>query len=109
MHLNQQNAREIQELQALEQSLQSFIMQKQAFQSELEETEKAISSLAKSGEEIYTMIGQLFLKIGKAEAQAELSKKKELLELRLRSIEQQEKKLIERMDALREKISRKIQ
>jgi chaperonin cofactor prefoldin len=48
---------EIQEMQILEQKLQSTIFQKQAFQMELAETDSAISELEKSKDEVFKLLG----------------------------------------------------
>ena len=43
----------IQEIQFLEQNLQNLLMQKQAFQMELSETQAALKELENSGEEVF--------------------------------------------------------
>jgi prefoldin beta subunit len=95
----------IQELQSIEQTLQSIIMQKQAFLLELEETEKALSQLHTSGEEVYKLIGQLLIKSNKSEVVKDLEKKKEILDLRVKNLEKQEDSFTKRMEALREEIT----
>lgn len=95
----------IQEIQALEQTLQSIIMQKQAFMLELEETEKAISQLKDSGDEVYKLIGQLLLKSDKTKTLEDLEKKKEILDLRIKNLEKQEDSFNNKMEKLRDEIS----
>jgi len=43
--------RDIQEIHLLEQTLQNLLLQKQAFQMELSETEAALEEIEKSGDE----------------------------------------------------------
>ena len=92
----------IQEMQLLEQNLQSILMQKQAFQMELSETQAAIKELGKSGDEVFKIIGQLMIKTEKSKTEKELSEKEKLLELRTKTIEKQEASLTGKLDSLRE-------
>jgi len=88
-------------LQILEQNLQSILMQKQTFQIELAETQGALEELEKSGEDVYKIIGQLMLKSDKPGMKAELEEKKKMLELRLKTLENQEKSITEKLEELR--------
>ena len=91
MNIDEETQKEIQELQILEQNLQAILMQKQAFQVELNETENALTEIAKSNDEVFKIIGNIMIKSGKKKIEEELKKKSELLSLRLKSIENQEK------------------
>ena len=102
---NQENReRKIQEMQILEQNLQSLLFQKQAFQMELSETQSALSEIEKSGEDVFKIIGQLMIKTEKGKVREELENKKKLLDLRTKSIEKQETSLAEKLDELRKQV-----
>ena len=102
---NQENReRKIQEMQILEQNLQSLLFQKQAFQMELSETQSALSVIEKSGEDVFKIIGQLMIKTEKGKVREELENKKKLLDLRTKSIEKQETSLAEKLDELRKQV-----
>ena len=58
----------LRELQLMEQSLQNISLQKQAFQHELNETDKAISELSKAKGDVYNIVGQIMLKTNKEDA-----------------------------------------
>ena len=92
----------IQEMQLLEQNLQNILMQKQAFQMELSETQSALKELEKSGDEVFKIIGQLMIKTEKSKTEKELSEKEKLLGLRTKTLEKQEVSLTEKLDALRD-------
>ena len=92
----------IQEFQLLENNLQNILMQKQAFQMELSETDSAIEEIKNSGDDVYKIIGQLMLKSDKEKIKGELLEKKKLFELRLKSIEKQEFSLTKELEKLRE-------
>lgn len=104
MKIDKETQEKIQELQSLEQNLQPIILQKQAFQLELNETESALSELAKTKEDAYKIIGNIMLKVSKTELEKELNEKKEILSLRLKSIDKQESSLQAKTEKLREEV-----
>lgn len=92
----------IQEMQFLEQNLQNLLLQKQAFQMELAETNAALKEIKNAGDEVFKIVGQLMIKSDKKETEKELEKKKELLDLRTKTIEKQETSLTEKVEKLRQ-------
>ena len=83
----------IQQLQMLEQNLQNILMQKQTFQLELNETANAVEEVKKTDDTIYKILGQIMIKSDKEKVLKDLEEKKKLFELRLDSLEKQEKLL----------------
>lgn len=108
MDINKETESQIKELQLLEQNLQSIIMQKQAFQMELSEVENALEELAKSSGEAYKIVGNIMIKSTKDDLLKDLKQKKDLIELRLKSINSQEKSLEEDSENLRKTVLSKI-
>jgi prefoldin beta subunit len=94
----------LQEMQLIEQSLQSILYQKQAFQMELSETKSALHEMKNSGDEVFKIVGQLLIKTNKEKITKELEDKEKFLELRLKSIEKQEITLSEQLESLRDEI-----
>jgi len=94
----------IQEMQILEQNLQNILMQKQAFEIELNETTSALKEIEKSGEEVFKIIGQLMIKTEKAKIKKDLENKKNVLELRAKTLGKQESTFTEKLTELREEI-----
>ena len=94
----------IQELQILEQNLQNLILQKQAFSMELSETIAAKKEIERSGDEVFKIIGQLMIKTEKEKIKEELSNKEKIIELRIKSIEKQEKSFEEKTASLRKEV-----
>jgi prefoldin beta subunit len=88
MALEKQNS--LEELQMIEQAIQNLLLQKQIFQLELAETENALNNLKDVKGEVYKIVGNLMFKAEKDSLKKELDHKKELLELRMKSIEKQE-------------------
>jgi len=96
--------KKIQEMQILEQNLQNLLLQKQTFHMELSETQAALNEIEDSNDEIFKIIGQLMIKTEKSKAKKELLEKENLLNLRIKTIEKQEKILIEKLDVLRDEV-----
>jgi len=96
------NQEKIQELQILEQTLQNLLAQKQAFQMEFSETDSALKEIEKSGDEVFKIVGQIMLKVGKDKMKEDLLGKEKILELRLKTIERQENTLMEKLEKIRE-------
>ncbi len=95
------------ELQMIEQSLGSLSMQKQAFDFELSESEHALEELTNSTGEVFKIIGSIMIKSDKNSLKADLEKKVKLMNLRMKSIEAQEKELTDHADKIRSELSKK--
>ncbi len=99
----------IQEMQLIEQNLQNLLLQKQAFQMELSETESALKEIENSGDEVFKIIGQLMIKTDKLKMKEELSNKEKILNLRTKTIEKQESSLLEQIDKIREEVMKSVE
>ena len=93
-----------QEMQILEQNLQNILLQKQAFQMEIIETQSALKEIEKSDDEIFKIIGQLMIKTEKNKIKLELESKNKLLELRTKNLDKQEEIFAERLEKIREEV-----
>ena len=96
--------KKIQEMQILEQSLQQILMQKQAFQMEISETQAALKELDNSGEEAYKVIGQLMLRADKKEIKKELDNKYKLLKKRADTLDKQEEEFSKKLEEIRDEV-----
>ena len=108
MKISKETQEKIQELQLLEQNLQNLILQKQAFQMELNEVENALTEVEKTKDEIYKIVGQVMLKADKQETEKELKEKKDILNLRIKSIEKQESLFKDKTEKIREQVTKEI-
>jgi len=99
-----ENDKKMQEMQILEQNIQNILLQKQAFQMELSETESALKEVENSKEEVYKIIGQLMIKKNKKEILEELKNKQKLLDIRIKALDKQEKNFTEKSEKLREEL-----
>jgi prefoldin beta subunit len=94
----------IRNLQILEQSMHNLMMQKQAFQMELAETNSALKEIQASSDDVYKIIGQLMIKVRREEVKKELEEKKKLFDLRINAIEKQEQEFEKKADSLRQEV-----
>ncbi len=108
MEIDEKTQEKIQEIQILEQNLHNLLLQKQAFQLELNETENALSEIEKTKEDVFKIISNIMIKTDKTKLKEELNRKKELLNLRLNSIGSQEKEFSKELEVLRKEIMKKF-
>tara|TARA_Y100000310_G_scaffold188555_2_gene188527 strand:+ start:578 stop:961 length:384 start_codon:yes stop_codon:yes gene_type:complete len=108
-NLDKETQMKIQELQMLEQNFQQLLMQKNAFSMELNETDLIIKEVEKTSGEVSKIIGsQVVIKSTKEEILEEMKKKKELIETRMKSIDEQEKEFSIKIESIREEVMKKI-
>ena len=98
----------IAQLQAIEQNLSNFMMQKQSLQSHLLETENALKELESAKEKVYKIIGTIMIASKKEDLKKDLASKKESLELRLKTIDKQEERLKKSAEDIQKLVMKKI-
>lgn len=99
----------MQELQIIEHNLQNILIQKQAFQIEIDDIDSAIEEIKKENKgEVYKILGQIIVKSEKGEVEKELQNKKDIFKLRLSALEKQEQILRENSEKLRSEIVKKL-
>ena len=101
------HSKQIAELQAIEQNLSSVTMQRQNFSLQLGEIESALKEL-QGKEKAFKIVGNILVEADRATLEKELSEKKEVVELRLKTFEKQEAKLKERMQQLQNDVLQKM-
>ena len=98
----------VQELHILEQSIANIGAQKQQFQLQQSEVSSALTEL-KGASKAYHIVGGLMIEKSSATLITDLNAKHELLEVRIKSIESQERKMQEKKDALQKEVMRLLQ
>lgn len=101
------NKESIKQLQMLEQSLQSVVMQKQQFQSQLIEVESALGELNKSST-AYKIVGNIMISAKKDDLLKDLQSKKELFSARVTILEKQEQKFKEQATSLQQELMKEM-
>ena len=100
--------KKIQELQLLEHNLSNLSMQKQSFMSRLMENENALNEINETKKQAYKIVGNIMVAAEKEDLKKELDSEKEILNLRIKSIEKQEGKLKERTQELQKEIMKEL-
>ncbi len=100
--------KKLQELQLIEQNLSQLLMQKQSFQSRLMENENALKEISSNKKQSYKILGNIMVAMNNEDLKNELDSEKEILDLRVKSIEKQENKLKERAQDLQKEILKDI-
>ena len=104
MDIDKETNKKIEDLQILEHNLQNVLAQKQNVQLELGEILNALGELKKSEDEAYKIVAGIMIKSDKKNLTFELEEKKKLLNLRISSIEKQEKFIEKEVSELRDEI-----
>lgn len=107
MDIPKETQESISKLQLIEQNMQNLLMQKQQFQAQLFEVESALKEIEKTTES-YKIVGNVMIKADKADIKKELDQKKELIDLRLKNIDKQEKQLKDKAEDLQKEVMSKI-
>lgn len=109
-NLDEKTQQQIQELQFMEQTFQQLMMQKQAFSREISETETILKEVEGADEEISKIVGnKVIIKTTKEKILEEMKDKKQILDSRMKNIDEQEKEFSEKVEELRSEIIKKIQ
>lgn len=101
--MNNESQEKINRLSQLEQSAHQFLNQRQMIQTQILEIESALKELETS-DNSYKIIGNIMVKSNKTDLNKELNSKKEMLEIRVKSIEKQEKLIKEKASALQKEV-----
>ena len=95
-------------MQMIEQNLSNYIMQKQTFQGQLLETDNALNEIDKVKEKAYKIIGTIMIATKKEDLKKDLTSKKEMLELRIKTLEKQEEKLKKNAEDIQKLVMKEI-
>ncbi|MBS3102303.1 prefoldin subunit beta [Candidatus Woesearchaeota archaeon] len=105
--VTKETEQKINQLQLFEQGLQNILAQKQQFQMQLVEIESALGELEKSSE-AYKIVGNIMVASNREDLKADLKSKKEVLDLRLKTLERQENQIREKAEKLQAEVLKKI-
>ena len=106
--VSQEQAQQIlAQAQAFQQQMQSILMQKESLKLQQAEIKKAIEEIAKASDShAYKASGPILIKVPKDEIKKELEDKSELIATRMATLERSEKRVKDKIEELREKISK---
>lgn len=96
--------------QQIQMQLNQLIAEKNALEQELREINRALDVLKNipADSEIYRATGHLLVRITKEDAEKELNERKELIELRIKTLDRQESLLRQQLSEVQSKLSQYI-
>lgn len=94
----------MQTFQEFQQELQSIMYQKEAMRMHLQELESSLKELSAAKSDVYKAVGAILIKTNSEQLAKDLNDEKELIEVRAKSLEKQEKIVREKLIALQSKL-----
>jgi prefoldin beta subunit len=104
--LSQQDQQQVQRLQQMSQSLETIIQQRMTTEAQIKELDFAAKELSEAGEAavVYKSAGGIFIKSDQKKLLADTKEKKETLDMRVKSLANQEQRLKAQYEELRKKV-----
>jgi len=106
--MDSQVQEKIGQIQLIQQNLDNFSMQRQQFQLQLSEIESALSEIDNS-KNTYKIIGNIMVHADNAKLKKDLEEKKEMLGIRISTIEKQEDKLKVKAEEIQHEVMRSLE
>ena len=97
----------VQQLSMYEQSLSQLNIQKQQFQVQVSEIDSALNEI-KTQESAYKIVGSIMIKKSNKEIEKDLLQKKEMMSIRIDSLEKQESKIKEKTQKLQKEVQESL-
>lgn len=98
------------QLQQLQQQAQALLGQKNQIEGLMRETDAAVKELEKSPEDavVYKSVGELLFKADKPKLLEDLKEKKDMMDLRLKTMSKQEERIQSRFTQLQEQLKQTL-
>jgi len=106
--MDPQMQEKIGQIQLIQQNLENFSMQRQQFQMQQTEIESALSEMANS-ENTYKIIGNIMVLVDKDKLRRDLEEKKEMLSIRIATIEKQEEKIKLKAEEIQQEVMKSLE
>ncbi|NOZ81436.1 MAG: prefoldin subunit beta [DPANN group archaeon] len=95
--------KKLQQLQMIEQNLTNLLMQRQQFQGQIAEVESALKEL-RGKDHAFKIIGNIMVNTKASDLTVELTHRKQLLEIRTKTLEKQEQQLKAKANQMQEDV-----
>jgi len=106
--MNDKTQEKIGQIQLIQQSMENFAMQRQQFQMQETEIEAALSEISNT-QKAYKLIGNIMVLSDTKELSKELKEKKEMLAIRISTIDKQEEKLRVKFEELQQEVLKSLE
>ena len=107
MALSKEVEQKINQLQMMEQSVNSLVAQKQQFQVQIAEIESALGELEKT-DKAFKIVGNVMVSSEKGSLKEELKNKKDVIELRVKNLDKQEQQIKEKTSKMQEEVMQQM-
>ncbi|MFH0798131.1 MAG: prefoldin subunit beta [Candidatus Woesearchaeota archaeon] len=107
--MDKKTEEKISQLQLLEQNMQNFSMQKQNFQTQLLEIDNALKELEHAKAPMFKIVGNIMIASDKSHLETDLNSKKDILNLRMKSIVKQEDSIKEKLKGIQDEVMKELQ
>ena len=104
MDISSETQEKIAQLQLFEQNMNSFSTQKRGIQSQMLEINNALKEVESANGEVYKIVGTVMFHSEKDTLNKDLKERKELLDIRIKSLEKQEKAIEEKAKKLQTEV-----
>tara|TARA_Y100000310_G_C20703043_1_gene831892 strand:+ start:6905 stop:7237 length:333 start_codon:yes stop_codon:yes gene_type:complete len=108
MEMKKDFEQDVSQLQVLEQNLQNLGMQKQNMQLQVMEIEGSLKELDTYEGSAYKIIGPVMIEADRENLVKDLNEKKEVLNTRLKSVEEQESSLKKNFESIQKKLMKNL-
>ena len=108
MDISPEAKEKVTQLQLIEQNLHTFLTQKQTFQSQVLEIENALKELESATGQVYRLAGSVMIESEKGKLSKDLLERKDVLDLRIKSIEKQENHIKEKAEKLQKEVMEEL-
>ena len=109
MDIGKDTQEKIAQLQLFEQHIHSFSTQKRSIQSQMLELENALKELHTAQGAVYKIVGTVMFQSEKEKLGSDLHERKEVLDLRIKSLEKQEKATEEKAKKLQAEVMAELE
>ncbi len=109
MDFSKETEEKVRQLQMFEQNMQNILSQKQNIQGQTLEVDNALEELKNAEGKVYKIVGTVMIDSTKERLEKDLNERKEVLELRLKSLKKQEDSFRERAETLQKEVMKEIE
>lgn len=109
MDISQATQDKIAQLQLFEQNMHSFSTQKRGIQSQMLELDNALKEIETAKGEVYKIVGTVMFHSEKETLSKDLREKKDMFDLRVKSLEKQEKAIEEKAKKLQAEVMTELE
>lgn len=102
----QQAQQLLEQAQLYQQQLQTIVAQREGFNMQIVEIQKALTELSNAKDDVYKVAGPILIKSDVEAVKKELTEKMDFISVRIKTLEKGEKRLKEQFEEISQKLSK---